>query len=134
MQNSNENKKDKNSLRLIDVLSDEIPDLPIKEHIDRSKRFEDFLRSTNNIDTVKVKPENPAIAQQLEELKQLRKDFDDHHADDAANRAAEEHRTKIAERKASIKGVIATFVVTVLAGIVLYYWPQIVSLVQRFIH
>lgn len=131
MQNSNENK---NSHRLIDVLSDEIPDLPVNEHIDRSKRFEDFLRSTNNIDTVKVKPENSAIAQQLEELKQLRKDFDDHHADDAANRAAEEHRTKIAERKAAIKGVISTFVVTVLAGIILYYWPQIVSFVHGFIH
>lgn len=66
-----------------------------------------------------------------EELKQMRKEFDEERAYNTAYRSAEEHRTKIAERKAAIKGVIATFVVTVLAGIVLYYWPVIVSFVQN---
>lgn len=127
MQNSNENK---NSRRLIDVLSDEIPDLPIKEYIDRSKRFEDILRSTNNIDTVKVKPENSAIAQQLEELKQLRKELECSRADYAAYKASEELKARKIKRNNFLVNVISAIV----GGIAVYYWPQIVLLVQRFIH
>lgn len=64
---------------------------------------------------------------QAKELKELRQNLDSYVAEYTAYKAAEAHRTKVAERKASIKGVIATFIVTVLAGIILYYWPSIMT-------
>lgn len=72
--------------------------------------------------------------QQIAELQQLRKDLDECRAEYAAYKAAEEHRTKIAERKAAIKSVIATFIVTVLAGIFLNYWNNIISFVSSLFY
>lgn len=123
---------DKNSHDFVDTLSKAVDELSGTKEIADPFRRGDYLQKVNS------KPEETVEGQQLaelkklrEELKQMRKEFDEERAYNTAYRSAEEHRTKIAERKAAIKGVIATFVVTVLAGIVLYYWPVIVSFVQN---
>lgn len=115
------------------MLSVKLPDAHLLDNLDRPSKFDEAVRRGDFSLPADIKPAKTA-ERLLAALEKQSKQLDDHHADDAANRAAEEHRAKIAERKATIKGVIATFVVTVLAGIVLYYWSSIVSFIQGLIH
>lgn len=70
--------------------------------------------------------ENSVEGKQLAELQKLRQDFENYRAQYAAYKTAEEHRTKIAERKGALRGVIATLIVTIIGNLFIYYWPSII--------
>ena len=72
--------------------------------------------------------------QQIAELQKLRNDLDNCRAEYAAYKASEEHHAKITERKATVKGVISTLIVTILAGIFLNYWNNIISFVSSLFY
>ncbi len=79
--------------------------------------------------------ENSPLMEQLEELKKLRQDFDQYRSEYAAYKSAEEHRTKIAERKGAIRGFISALLVTIIGGLVVYYWSATISfLANLFAH
>lgn len=80
--------------------------------------------------TEKVAPEDTPIGKQLAELQKLREDFDKYRAEEAAYRAAEEHRAKVAERKGFLRGVIATLIVKILGNLFIYYWPSICVFIE----
>ncbi len=61
------------------------------------------------------------------ELQKLRDDFDKYCADQAAYQTAQEHRTKIAERKGFWLGILSNGIAAIIGGLVVYYWPDIVS-------
>ncbi len=67
----------------------------------------------------------------LKELENLRNDFDNYRTEYAAYKAAEEHRTKIAERNGAFKGIISTLFVTIIGGLVVSYWPDIIQALSR---
>lgn len=71
---------------------------------------------------------------QLIELQKLRQDFDNYRAEYAAYKAAEEHRAKVAKRDGILQGIISTLIVTIIGGLVVSYWPSIISAVSCLFH
>ena len=65
------------------------------------------------------------------ELQKLRQDFDQYRADYASYKAAEEHRSKIAERKGFWRGILSGIITTIVGGLVIYYWPDIIALIHQ---
>lgn len=78
--------------------------------------------------------ENSPFAEQLEELKKLRQDFDQYRAEYTAYKSAEEHRTKIAERKGAVQGFVSALLVTIIGGLVVLYWPNILGFFMALFH
>lgn len=58
------------------------------------------------------------------ELEKQNNQLEKQRADQAAQKAAAEHREKIAEIRGFLLGILGS----VLAGLIIYYWPVIVSL------
>lgn len=75
--------------------------------------------------------ENSIEGKQLAELQNLRQDFENYRAEYATYKAAEEHRAKIAERKGALRGVISSLIVTIISGLIVYYWPSITVLLTN---
>ncbi len=88
---------------------------------------EALIGESKNFGAEEIKFEYTALDRQLMELQQLREDFDKYRADQAAYHAAEEHRTKVAERKGFLLGSLSAFIASILAGLFIYYWPHIVG-------
>lgn len=74
------------------------------------------------------------MGKQLDELQKLRQELGQYRAEYAAYQAAEEHRAKVAERKGAIRGVVSTLIVTVIGGLVVSYWPDILAFLASFTH
>lgn len=108
----------------IDALSKPPNDPTLKEIEERRKALESLKRN-NYIEN--VTPEYTPLGNQLSELQKLREEFSQYRAEEAAYRAAEEHRAKVAERKGFLRGVIATLIVTIIGNLFIYYWPSILS-------
>ena len=68
--------------------------------------------------------EDSAMGKQTQELQKLRDEFDQYRSEQTANHAAVEHRVKIA----GILGFFFGIVGSVIAGLIVYYWPVIISL------
>ena len=71
--------------------------------------------------------EDTGLCEVLGELKRLRKEVNQYRADEAAYQSATEHREKVAERRGFIKGFFSSLLAAVLAGLILYYWPDIAA-------
>ena len=67
------------------------------------------------------------LAGTLEELQKLREDFDKYRSEQAAYQAAQEHRTKIAERNGFWLGIISNGIAAMIGGLAVYYWPSITA-------
>lgn len=113
----------------IDSLSKPSDD-PALKAIAEQRNMIESLKSGEYIKT--INPEDMPIEKQLAELQKLREEFSQYRAEEAAYHAAEEHRTKVAERKGFLRGVIATLVVTIIGNLFSYYWPSVVKCVTSF--
>lgn len=69
---------------------------------------------------------------QIEELKALRDDFDKYRADQAADKISDDEQRKRERRSDRIfsiaAGALSGLITSSLAGLLVYYWPVIVSL------
>lgn len=101
------------------------PDNAALKDLGRWKQIDESLKRGDHLED--VKPEDAILGKQLAELQKLRQDFDKYRAEEAAYRAAEEHRAKVAERKGFLRGVAATLIVTIIGNLFIYYWPAIVT-------
>lgn len=72
--------------------------------------------------------------ERIDELQKLREDFDNYRAEQAAYQAAQEHRAKVAERKGFWLGIISNGISAIVGGLVVYYWPSIISFVVSLFH
>lgn len=70
-------------------------------------------------------------AERMDELQKLRDDFDKYRAEQAAYQATQEHRAKIAERKGFWLGIVSNGIAAIIGGLVVYYWPSIVSFLEK---
>ena len=80
------------------------------------------------IDIENVKFEDTAMGKSISELQKLRDELNQYRADQAAYQAAAEHREKKAKIKGFVFGFFSSLISTVIGGLVVYYWPVIVSL------
>lgn len=71
--------------------------------------------------------EESAAGKQIAELQKLRQEFDQYRSEQASYHAAAEHREKVAERRGFIKGFLSSLIASILAGLVLYYWTDILQ-------
>lgn len=81
--------------------------------------------------TEQVKTEDSGVGKQLNELQKLRQDFDQYRAEQTAYQAAAEHREKVAERRGFIKGFFSSLITSIVAGLVIYYWPNLIGWVSN---
>lgn len=71
--------------------------------------------------------------QHLAELQKLREEFDQYRADNAAHQAAQEKSQKLAEKRQFWYGVLSNIISAIVGGLVVYYWPPIVSCLKNFL-
>lgn len=99
------------------------------EEIERLKSL-----AEKELETEKVRFEDSATEKQVSELQQLRQDLNNCMAEYRADKATKEQSSKISERKATIKGIISGAIVTIAGGLVVSYWPNIVSVLLSAFH
>lgn len=78
--------------------------------------------------------EDSAAGRQLHELQQIHQELNKARADQAAYQASAKHREKVAERRGFIKGFLSSLTASILAGLVVYYWPKISGWVIALFH
>lgn len=78
--------------------------------------------------------EESAAGKQFAELQKLRQELEQHISEQAAYQATAEQREKAAEKRGFWRGILAGIIGSSVAGLFIYYWPNIIvwisSLVQ----
>lgn len=77
-----------------------------------------------------VKFEDSAMGKQLNELSKLRQDFDNYVREQESNRKAEDERRRIDRKRNIMISIVSGSISGIISGIVLYYWPAIMALIQ----
>jgi len=107
-------------------------DLPGMQQL---KQWQPIHKSIENGELFKPVPvDKKIIADPTTELKKLRQDFEKYCADNAAYNAAREQREKIAERRRFWIGIVSNTASAIIGGLVVYYWPSIISIFIRLFH
>lgn len=70
------------------------------------------------------------LRKDTEELQKLRQDIDEYRSDDAPDKSTAEHRPELPERRSFLCNVFPGVVATVIGGIIVYYWPDIISTIH----
>lgn len=89
----------------------------------------DAIRAASQISNIKEIP-NPL----KEELAQLRQDFEDYRCKQAAEKAAEEKRHELAEKRQFWRGALAGAIGSTTANLFIFYWPNMVSFLKAVFH
>lgn len=87
-----------------------------------------FMKYDFEMETVKF--EDSAMGKQISELKELRHDFDNYVREQEANRKAEDERRRVERKRNLIISIVSGSISGIISGIVLYYWPAIMALIQ----
>lgn len=98
---------------------------PIKE-IEQLIQEAESMRRGDHISRIEYTGDD-AINQIVSELNQVRQDFEKYRAEYATDKATQEHRAKIAERKGFWRGIFSNAIAAIIGGIVVYYWPGIIA-------
>lgn len=77
--------------------------------------------------------EDSAAGKQFAELQKLRQELDQRIAEQAAYQAAAEQREKAAEKRGLWRGILAGIIGSSVAGLFLYYRPNIVAWVSSLV-
>lgn len=76
--------------------------------------------------------------ERIDELQKLRDDFDKYRADYAANKASDEKRRKRERRGdrvfAIIAGAVSGIIGSAIGGLVVYYWPHVITFFSKLFH
>lgn len=87
-----------------------------------------FMKYDFEMETVKF--EDSAMGKQLNELSKLRQDFDNYVREQEPNRKAEDERRRIDRKRNIMISIVSGSISGIISGIVLYYWPAIMALIQ----
>lgn len=98
------------------------------EELRRSVKKLESIERGDHIGQIRYEDmEDNLISRMEQELKKLNQDFDKYCADNAAYQAAQEKSQKLAEKRQFWYGILSNIISAIIGGLVVYYWPSIVS-------
>lgn len=109
----------------MNVLLKSPDDSPLTKELDSWKQFNESLKSGDYIKQIPF--EESGMGKQLEELQKMRQELDNYIAEYRAYQAAAEQREKASEKRGFRRGILSSTIAAIIGGIVIYYWPVIVS-------
>lgn len=109
-----------------------MPALPICDII-QGKGAVKMERQNSQFEVEHISFEESAAGKQFAELQKLRQELEQHISEQASYQAAAEQREKSAEKRGFWRGILAGIIGSSVAGLFLYYWPNIIDLISSLV-
>ena len=72
--------------------------------------------------------EDTGFSDALDEIRELRKDFEQYRSDQETKDIADKERQRVERRRSLIVSLIAGSLTGIVSGVFMYYWPDILAL------